>query len=40
MSTTTEGFDLVGEEKIMCEVRDEWDQPSEDESEEVSRRRQ
>lgn len=23
--STTEGSDLVGEEKIMCEVRDEWD---------------
>lgn len=29
MSTPTEGFDLPGEKKVVCEVRDEWDQPGE-----------
>lgn len=35
-----EGFDLAGEKKVMCEVRDEWDQPGEGKSEETSRQRQ
>lgn len=40
MSTPTEGFDLAGEKKVTCEVRDEWDQPGEGKSEETSRQRQ
>lgn len=34
---TNRGMDLVGEEKVMCKMRDEWDQPSEDESKDISR---